>query len=205
MRARYLSQAEIDKLASVMRGGEWLPLRIACATGLRVGDVVKIRTSDFGNGGVFYVAEKTGKAGFAPCPEYLIKQMKKNARGGWCFPSTSKGKHLTRQAVWARVKKACKLAGVSPDGVSPHSFRKFFAVDLLSKTDLHTVQNALQHSNVFVTEQYAFSDWSTGENASLPVTRCDIPMIIGQILPLLEKLLDKALEKRYNEIAKIPK
>lgn len=97
------------------------------------------------------------------------------------------------------MKRACKLAEVDPRGVSPHSFRKYFAVDLLSKSDLHTVQEALQHSNIYVTEQYAFSDWSTGENAFVAVKRCDVPMIIGQILPHLEKLVDKAIEKRYNQ------
>lgn len=205
MRARYLSQAEIDKLSAVMKSADWLPLRVACATGLRVGDVVKIRTSDLSGGGVSYVAEKTRKAGFSPCPEHLLRQMRKNARLGWCFPSKKGKGHITRQAVWARVKRACEKSGVSADGVSPHSFRKFFAVDLLNKTDLRTVQEALQHSNVYVTEQYAFSDWSTGSNADLSVKRCDVPIIIGQILPLLEKLIDKAFEKRYNERNENPK
>lgn len=199
MRARYLSQAEIDKLSAYMPRDCWLPLRVACVTGLRVGDIVGLRVWNLRGNGIAYVAQKTGKAGFAPCPSSLIESLWRNQRYSYCFPSARKKRgHITRQAVWARVKRACELAGVDPNGVSPHSFRKFFAVDLLSKSDLHTVQEALQHSNVYVTEQYAFSDWSTGENALISVKRCDVPMIIGQILPILEKLIDKALEKRYN-------
>lgn len=201
MRARYLSQAEIDRLQAHMSSEAWLPLRVACATGLRVGDVVALRVWNLRDNGIAYVAQKTGKAGFAPCPPSLVSAMYKQSRYGFCFPAKGKKRgHLTRQAVWARVKRACELAGVDDRGVSPHSFRKFFAVDLLSKSDLDTVREALQHSSVYVTEQYAFSDWSTGENALLSVKRCDVPMLIGQILPLLEKLVDKAIEKRYNEL-----
>ena len=201
MRARYLSQAEIDKLSAFMTADAWLPLRVACATGLRVGDVVGLRVENLREDGIEYVAQKTGKWGFAPCAHGLILTLQKNARWGYLFPSrTKKHRHITRQAVWARVKRACELSGVEARGVSPHSFRKFFAVDLLSKSDLHTVQEALQHSSVYVTEQYAFSDWSTGENAFLSVKRCDVPMIIGQILPLLENMIDKALQKRYNDM-----
>ena len=200
MRARYLSQAEIDKLSAFMTADAWLPLRVACATGLRVGDVVNLRVWNLRESGISYRAQKTGKAGFAPCPSGLVWAMFKQARRGYCFPSRKRRGHITRQAVWARVKRACALAGVDSRGISPHSFRKFFAVDLLSKTDLTTVQEALQHSSVYVTEQYAFSDWSTGDNALLSVKRCDIPLIIGQILPLLEKAIDKALQKRYNDI-----
>lgn len=199
MRARYLSQAEIDKLAAHMSSELWLPLRVAAVTGLRVGDVVALRVWNLRENGIEYTAQKTGKKGYAPCPTGLIWAMFKQTRFGYCFPSRRRRGHITRQAVWARVKRACELAGVDSRGVSPHSFRKFFAVDLLSKSDLQTVQEALQHSNVYVTEQYAFSDWSTGENAFLSVKRCDVPVIIGQILPLLEKLIDKAFEKRYND------
>lgn len=200
MRARYLSLAEIEKLSAHMSSELWLPLRVASVTGLRVGDVVALRVWNLREKGIEYTAQKTGKRGFAPCPSGLIWAMFKQSRLGYCFPSRRKRGHITRQAVWSRVKRACELSGVDSRGVSPHSFRKYFAVDLLSKSDLHTVQEALQHSNVYVTEQYAFSDWSTGENAFLPVKRCDIPLIIGQILPLLEKSIDKALEKRYNDV-----
>lgn len=202
MRSRYLSNAEIDKLSAYMSAEAWLPIRVACATGLRVGDIVNLRVWNLRENGIEYTAQKTGKRGFAPCPHSLIMAMFHQSRLGFCFPSKAKRGHITRQAVWARVKRACELSGVNPLGVSPHSFRKYFAVDLLSKSDLHTVQEALQHSSVYVTEQYAFSDWSTGENAFLSVKRCDIPLIIGQILPLLEQMIDKALAKRYNNIGR---
>jgi integrase/recombinase XerD len=202
MRARYLSNAEIDKLSAHMSAEAWLPIRVACATGLRVGDIVNLRVWNLRENGIEYTAQKTGKRGFAPCPHSLIMSMFHQSHLGFCFPSKTKRGHITRQAVWARVKRACELSGVNPKGVSPHSFRKYFAVDLLSKSDLHTVQEALQHSSVYVTEQYAFSDWSTGENAFLSVKRCDIPLIIGQILPLLEQMIDKAIAKRYNNIGR---
>ena len=198
MRARYLTQAEIDKLAQFMTPEAWLPLRVAFATGLRVGDVVALMGWNLREDGVVYVAQKTGKAGFAPCPRGFLEAMRRQMRGGFCFPAKRKRGHITRQAVWSRVKRACTLAGIDSAGISPHSFRKSFAVELLRKSDLRTVQEALQHSSAYVTEQYAFSDWSTGENAFLSVRRCDIPMIIGQILPYIERAVDKAVENLYN-------
>lgn len=201
MRARYLTQAEIDKLAQFMPSEAWLPLRVAFATGLRVGDVVRLRGWQVRQNGVVFCAEKTGKWGFAPCSASLARTLRKGiAARDYVFPSKTKRKrgHITRQAVWSRVKRACTLAGIDSAGISPHSFRKSFAVELLRKSDLRTVQEALQHSSAYVTEQYAFSDWSTGENAFLSVRRCDIPMIIGQILPYIDRAVDKAVQNLYN-------
>lgn len=205
MRARYLSQAEIDRLAAVSTPEMWLPLRVAASTGLRVGDVVTLQRWQLRADGIVYCAQKTGKWGFAPVSPSLVRTLWRHCRGVWVFPARGGRGHITRQAVWARVKRACKRADVDARGVSPHSFRKFFAVDLLARTDLETVKKALQHSDVYVTELYAFSDWSTGDNALLSVRRCDIPLIIGQILPLLEGAIDKALEKRYNNAEAISK
>lgn len=205
MRARYLSQEEIDRLSAVSTPEIWLPLRVAASTGLRVGDVVSLQRWQLRGDGVVYRAQKTGKWGFAPLSHTLARTLQRRCSGVWVFPKKLGRGHLTRQAVWSRVKKACERAGVDPRGVSPHSFRKFFAVDLLARTNLETVKNALQHSNVYVTELYAFSDWSTGDNALLSVKRCDIPIIIGQILPILEEHIDKKLKILYNKVEAISK
>lgn len=196
MRTRYLTADEVRKLAKAVREEEWLPLAVAVSTGLRIGDVLKIRPSDFVRHGVRYRAQKTGKSGHVALDDKLMLALYRSSAGSqWCFPSPKdRRRHLTRQTAWARMKRACKRAGVDPVGVSPHSLRKVFAVELLRKTNLAEVQKALQHERIDTTELYALADWATGSNAELPLTRGDLPRIVGQILSLFGISLDGGLK-----------
>ena len=192
MRARYLTPDELERLRKSARGGEWLPLAVAVSTGLRIGDVLKIRPGDFTSRGIRYRAEKTGKCGYAPISDDLRRLLYRSSRGTrWIFPSPKDSRrHLTRQAAWSRMKRACKRAGVDPVGVSPHALRKVFAVELLRKTNIAEVQKALQHDRIDTTELYALADWATGGNAALPLTRGDLPRIVGQVLSIFGIRLD---------------
>lgn len=186
MRSRFLDEIEIKALRAELTPAEWLPLGVALQTGLRVGDVVKIRTRDLAEDGVRYTAQKTGKRGFARLDAETVSQLRKQARYGWCFPSPqAKGKHLTRQAVWYRIKRAAKRACIGAEGVSPHALRKSFAVLLMESSGLDAVQKALQHDRRDVTEMYALSDWLSGENADAPLLRRDLIAIATKIADLL--------------------
>ena len=191
MKARYIREYEKIALQRNMAAELWLPFLVAEYTGLRVGDVIKIRVGDLrSDGRIFYTAQKTGKDGVCKVPPSLIKKLRQNALGGvWCFPSPKKaGEHLTRQAVYQRIKRAAKKAGVSEFGISPHSFRKIFAVKLFNNSDIGTVKAALQHTSASVTELYALADWLTGENAKKPLLREDIELIVEAV----QKALDRA-------------
>lgn len=196
MKTRYLTPDEVRRLAAASSAEEWLPLRVAVETGLRIGDVLKIRAGDFVRGGVRYRAQKTGKLGRAALSDELVLALYRSSRGTrWCFPSPRDSRrHLTRQACWARMKRAAKRAGVDPLGVSPHSLRKVFAVELLRRSNLGEVQRALQHDRLDTTELYALADWATGSNAELPLTRGDLPRIVGQILALFGISLDGGMK-----------
>lgn len=185
MKSKFLDGRELSALRAAAPD-EWLPFEVALRTGLRIGDVLKIRVRDLARDGVRYVAEKTGKRGFAALPPELLHALRKNARGGWCFPSPKKeGSHLTRQAAWQRMKRAAFKAGVGAEGVSPHALRKSFAVDRMHTGGLHAVQEALQHEQPGVTEIYALADWLTGENAEKPLRRGDLLLIATKIAELL--------------------
>lgn len=75
------------------------------------------------------------------------------------------------------------------EGVSPHSFRKCFAVDVYHRDGIKAVQEALQHARMDVTEIYALSDWMTGEEADKPLLRQDIVLIARAVAHMLR--LDK--------------
>lgn len=194
MRSRYLTDNEIAVLRSKMSPSEWLPVRVSLETGLRVGDVVKIRPDDIRGNFLHYTAEKTGKAGKVKIKNSLAKTLAHAGLGEkWCFPSPKdREKHITRQAVWARVKRAATRGGVDLCGVSPHSLRKVFAVKLYTAEGLKAVQQALQHSNLATTELYTLSDWTSGENANRPLLRADIPVLIQKVVEVVLSHLDKS-------------
>ncbi len=157
---------------------------MALETGLRVGDVVALKVSSVQPDGVHFKAQKTGKSGVARISERLRRALPK--KGKWLFPSPTKpGKHLTRQAVWSRVKTAGKRAGLNLDGLSPHSMRKVFAVEVYREKGFKAVQEALQHNNSATTEIYSFADWNTGENADLPLKRRDLQLVVRMCLEAL--------------------
>lgn len=193
MKSKYIDASALAALKKQTRGrgvAPWLPFEVADRTGLRIGDVLKLRAADLHEDGVHYVAQKTGKHGVAEVPPYLRRQLDEAARrspSGWLFPSPYKqGEHLTRQAAWARLKTAAKRAGVSVDGISPHSLRKCYAVDLYKRKGLRAVQAALQHSTSDQTERYALADWFTGERSAEPLLRRDIDIIVRRVVEVLE-------------------
>ena len=195
MKARFLTVDELDRLEKAMSPEDWLPFEVALRTGLRIGDVLQLRAHNIGCGVITYTAQKTGKSGGAECPRELCDRLRGSRRlGQYVFPGKSPREHLTRQRAWQRLKEAAQRAGIDPEGVSPHSLRKSFAVRLYQREGLEAVQKALQHSRVSTTEIYTLSDWISGENAAKPLTRADIPYIGERVFDAVKCRIDNARE-----------
>ena len=185
MKSRYIQDFELKKIIKHVPKEQRLPFRVAVATGLRVGDIVKLSVSDIDDerGGINYTAEKTGKRGFAKLSKSLRIALKENAREGFCFPSDrSRSGHITRQAIWRQFKNAAIRSGVDIDGVSPHSLRKNFAVDLYKEGGIKAVQTAMQHDRADTTQIYACADFGSGENALKPLLRGDLELIVKLVV-----------------------
>lgn len=145
-----------------------LAVEVSFRTGLRIGDVLKVKPSDVQSDGLHFIAEKTGKVGVVPLSRRLADRLIKNGNKWWCFPHRDypRTKHRTRQAVWKDVKRAADLVrseGLLDDrNVAPHSARKTFAVvDKAAHGTAHT-QEMLQHSSRSTTEIYTESDKLVG-------------------------------------------
>lgn len=175
-----------------------MPLDLALATGLRIGDVVALRKEQFDDGGealtLHYKASKTGKEGSVTIPPPLAAKIRRLLHSGkrsqYLFPAAkrySKTPHLTRQACWARMKRAARAAGVNPDGVSPHSLRKVYAVDLRHEKGLAAVREALQHSNEAVTRVYAYADTVLNAESDEPIRWRDLELVVDYILERLHE------------------
>ncbi len=202
MKSKYIETTELEKLRSMLAEGAWLPLWVSLETGLRIGDVVKLRRQNLQADGLHYKAQKTGKNGVAKVSAELRKELSRK-RGKWLFPSPyKKGQHITRQCAWARIKAACKRAGIDPDGVSPHSLRKVFAVELYREKGFQAVKEALQHNSAATTEIYSFADWSTGENAELPLRRKDMQLLVKMVIEALGGSREFAKENKGKRTKK---
>lgn len=156
MKTEYLLHQQVGHVLAALTAQNRLIARVCLHTGLRVGDVVALRTKDLGR--QFMVTEaKTKKRRRVGLPDALLADIRAQAGPVWAFPGRFHG-HKTRQAVWCDVKRAAKAFRL-PQNVGPHSFRKVYAVELLDKYgDLRRVQRALNHSGVETTMIYAMAD-----------------------------------------------
>lgn len=157
MKTEYLLEREVDNVLSALTPENALVMRVALHTGLRLGDVLQLRTEQLQPR--FWVTEsKTGKRRQVGLPQPLLGDLQKAAGEKWVFAGRNGREHRTRQAVWKDVKRAADAFRL-PQNVAPHSARKVFAVDLLQKYgDIERVRRALNHSSTAVTLVYALAD-----------------------------------------------
>ena len=157
MKTEYLLNREVDEVLAMLMPGNALVMRVALHTGLRIGDILSIKTDQLKSR--FWVTEsKTGKRRQIGLPEPLLSDLKKNAGDVWAFPGKNPAEHRTRQTVWKDVKRAAKALRL-PQNIGPHSARKVYAVELMQKYgDIERVRRALNHGSESVTLIYALAD-----------------------------------------------
>ena len=157
MKTEYLLSREVDLVLSMLTRRNALIMRTALHTGLRLGDVLSIKTEQLAPR--FWVTEsKTKKRRQIGLPEPLLSDIKNQAGQEWAFESSRTGRPQTRQAVWKDVKRAARALRL-PQNIGPHSARKVFAVELLSRYgDIARVRRALNHSSEAITIIYAMAD-----------------------------------------------
>ena len=121
MTTEYLLRREMEHVLAALTPSNRLVCRVCLQTGLRVGDVVSLRTEQLRR--QFWVTEaKTKKRRRVNLTNDLLEAIRAQAGDVWAFPGTKPGKHRTRQAVWKDVKRAAKAFRIKQN-VAPHSFR----------------------------------------------------------------------------------
>lgn len=163
MTTDYLPIEDFRRLFPYLTYDNYLAIRVSLETGLRIGDVVALRTADLHGNKLYFVAAKTGKAGTREISKDLADKLKKYAGTAYIFESTSKLGHRTRQAVWKNVKQAAEACGITLN-VAPHSARKTFAVGVARRQGFAAAKRALQHSNSGDTATYVYSGLITEAN-----------------------------------------
>lgn len=157
VKTEYLFDREVELVLTALTPGNRLVMRTALHTGLRIGDVLRLRTEQLQPH--FWVTErKTGKRRQIGLPEPLLGDLKKAAGKVWVFEGRIPGKPRTRQAVWKDVKRAAKAFRL-PVNVGPHSARKIYAAQLMERYgDIDRVRRALNHNSETVTLIYAMAE-----------------------------------------------
>lgn len=125
--------------------------------GIRISDIVKLKLNDIVKDGDRYrldiVEKKTGKKRFFTVPTELYQYIKQ-----YCIDNEIKSNeimiNITERQVQRHLKIICDYLGY--DGISTHSFRKFFATNIYlnNNYDIVLVQQLLQHSSPATTTRY---------------------------------------------------
>ena len=150
MTTEYLLNEQMEHVLSALTPSNRLVMRVCLHTGLRVGDVLALRTEQLLTPQFWITEQKTGKRRRVNLTNELFEQLRDAAGPEWVFTS--------RQAVWTDVKRAAKAFRLEQN-VGTHSARKVYAVDLMQKYgDIDRVRRALNHSSESVTLLYAMAD-----------------------------------------------
>jgi integrase/recombinase XerD len=157
-----LSKYEIKKLITSEKNLKHrLLLMIVYASGLRVGEVVRLKRQDIDirRKLINIRSAKGRKDRYTLISDMVIKTLKdyysKYDVTYWLFSGADPKKHLVIRSAQQVFKNALKTAKIEKPA-SIHSLRHSFATHLLeSGTDLRYIQELLGHSSVRTTERYA--------------------------------------------------
>ncbi len=155
-----LSRREISTILHAVKNPKHrLMLALAYGSGLRVSEVVKLKTEniDFERGIIFVHKAKGDRDRMTLLPEKITTDLKRflfrRNKDLYVFESNRGGKLTTRTAQKI-FEEAIKRADVQKTATF-HSLRHSFATHLLENgTDIRYVQELLGHSNIRTTQMY---------------------------------------------------
>lgn len=166
IRADYIKEESICHILSALMPQNRLAVLVSMTTGLRIGDVLSIRTECLKKDRFTIKEEKTGKSRRVRLGKELKDELFSQAGRFYVFEHRlDPKKHKTRQAVNKDLKRACELFRVKGVNVTPHTARKIYGVKQFKRTgSLEQVRELLNHSSEAVTMIYAMADEITERN-----------------------------------------
>lgn len=160
-----LTQNEMQKMLSLpdtqiingARDKAILELLYAC--GLRVSELCDLKINDVDDTFIRIVKGKGGKERVVPIGSHAIKAIDhylgfRHDTSQEALFVSSRGKPMSRVAIWKVVKDYAKKAGITKP-IFPHTFRHTCATDLLRNgADIRVIQEILGHADISSTERY---------------------------------------------------
>lgn len=160
MRTDWVERDVIKLILGLMFTENSLAMQVAIRHGMRIGDVLKIRTKDvLGSGKFTYTEQKTNKRRSITICASLRHELLCISGDVYVFEGRySSSEHRTRQAVYKDIKRCCELLRLRQN-VGTHTGRKIYAVERYRVTgNVNTVAKLMGHSDPVVTALYAFAD-----------------------------------------------
>jgi integrase/recombinase XerD len=165
---RFLSEDEMERLLAAPDPATEEGLRdraileLMYASGLRISELVSLKTADLDlDAGLVSCHGKGSKERRIPIGKsatrwvelYRAARLRRASTHDPRLFVNSLGAPLTRQLVWAAIKRHAERAGL--ESVSPHTLRHSFATHLLQRgADSRSVQSLLGHSDISTTQIY---------------------------------------------------
>lgn len=155
---RLLATASEDGLKSR------LYVELLYGLGGRVTEVASLRLDniDFEGNYIRIVAGKGNKERHNPIHDGCLQLIRRYVKecgitSGYLFPHRfDPSRHITREAIFLKVKDIADKAGIDRKLVSPHVFRHSYATHMLDNgCDMAIVQDFLGHENIATTKIYA--------------------------------------------------
>ena len=168
---KYLTLTQVERLRAAPDGRtpegirDRAMLTILYASGLRASELVTLRLQNVdANAGFLYVLGKGGKERVVPVADVALAVLGEytgTARQAFLGKRHSsdlflsrRGKAITRQTLWNRIRRWSLAAGIE-QRISPHTLRHSFASHLLAGgADLRAVQAMLGHADIATTQIY---------------------------------------------------
>jgi integrase/recombinase XerD len=166
-----LSEADVEALLAAPDVNTALGMRdrtmleVLYAAGLRVSELVSLKTFEVDTGGgVVRILGKGSKVRMVPLGEVAVDWIRrfsvkermeilKKKTSDYLFV-TERGSAMTRQAFWQNIKRYGRRA-IPGKQISPHVLRHAFATHLINHgADLRVVQMLLGHADISTTQIY---------------------------------------------------
>lgn len=158
----------IDQIEAMLGSGIYSRTRdiitIGALSGLRLGEIVKIRGEDIDLTGMTIRSTRKGNLDhLLPLHPELARMADRYPDAGWWFPSPHRnrefpdgGGHILMKSASDRVGKAIRAAGVTDRRITGHSLRHYLATTLLRDgVQIRVVQEILGHASLATTQLYA--------------------------------------------------
>lgn len=165
MRSEWVEDDTMRLILAAMMPANALAIEVSLYTGLRIDDVLALKTDQVRRTPRPYVRDsKTGKSHRIYLPAELRERMLSQAGRVWVWEGRNDWtRHRTRQAVYKDMRQAAQVferTGRLRAHVSPHSARKSAAVRAYKKGGLAAAAALLQHDmgHPLVTLIYALAD-----------------------------------------------
>lgn len=175
-----LAVDEVRRLFEALPEGRYrIMLRAAYAGGLRVSEVVRLRSSDIDSARmlVWVRGGKGGKDRCVPLSAILLEELRQWWREqrptDWLFPGPSAAGHVHPGSLQRACQQAVRAAGLGKH-VTPHTLRHSYATHLLEVgTDLLTIQRLLGHNHLKTTLRYTHVSPEKIHSTTSPLDRLE--------------------------------